>query len=559
MGLHLKKIASVAFLLLLLGSLVLAQNNFGLVAASEVTGIISVDTTWTKANSPYTLTGNTLVASGVTLRIDQGAIVNLNGYFMMVNGTLHAVGAHEDKIIFNGGTDPLGSIRFNEHSTNWTEATGSGCIIENAIFSHGVISIYGCSPLINSVSFEQSELDVQDGSSVIINSDFTHRDNVYNDFVMGLHGGSAILTNNTINGTIQVQGTQLQDNAITGDIFASASAKINNNRITGNVKIYQTFLDNDVISFTNNIMVGNLTIESARCPLISGNSLNGGISISRGNPIITNNTLFGGTIGLEGGFSNFWPTTNASITGNVIRDFSVVGINFGSMDFSGKEKSFIQDNVVFNCNYGIVCDGTIDVIGNIVYNNTYGIKGGSTVESNLIVNNYIGLIGGGRIQNNTIAYNKIGLETWSTIISYNNIQNNANYNLNYTSTPNVDATNNWWGTTDNNTISQKIYDYKNDFTLGKVNFVPFLSAPNPDAPVIHANLPTSMPAPSHSQSSPVTPTLTNSAEPTTSSANNVGTSVMFGMDWQQFALTVLVGAISVSLVVALFLSKRKKR
>ena len=39
---------------------------------------------------------------------------------------------------------------------------------------------------------------------------------------------------------------------------------------------------------------------------------------------------------------------------------------------------------------------------------------------------------------------------------------------------NVDATNNWWGITDTQTINQTIYDSKIDTHLGTVTFVPFL-------------------------------------------------------------------------------------
>ena len=48
-------------------------------------------------------------------------------------------------------------------------------------------------------------------------------------------------------------------------------------------------------------------------------------------------------------------------------------------------------------------------------------------------------------------------------------------------TNNIDATNNWWGTTDPQAINLSIRDYKYDFGLGTVSFVPFLTEPNPEA------------------------------------------------------------------------------
>ena len=45
---------------------------------TNVSGALSSDTTWSLANSPYTLTGNVLVTSGVTLTIEAGVTVKFN-------------------------------------------------------------------------------------------------------------------------------------------------------------------------------------------------------------------------------------------------------------------------------------------------------------------------------------------------------------------------------------------------------------------------------------------------------------------------------------------------
>lgn len=62
-------------------------------ASTDVIGIITSNTTWTKANSPYNLTGSILVSNGVELTILAGVTVNLNGYVIMVNDTLTAGGS----------------------------------------------------------------------------------------------------------------------------------------------------------------------------------------------------------------------------------------------------------------------------------------------------------------------------------------------------------------------------------------------------------------------------------------------------------------------------------
>jgi len=75
--------------------------------ATEVSGVISSDTAWTKANSPYTITAKTLIKNGVTLTIEPGVTVNMNfdsgsQIYLQVEGTLIAKGSSSEKIYFNG-------------------------------------------------------------------------------------------------------------------------------------------------------------------------------------------------------------------------------------------------------------------------------------------------------------------------------------------------------------------------------------------------------------------------------------------------------------------------
>ena len=55
---------------------------------TQISGIIASDTTWSKANSPYNLTGTVTVKKGVTLKIEAGATVNTFNHYIQVNGTL---------------------------------------------------------------------------------------------------------------------------------------------------------------------------------------------------------------------------------------------------------------------------------------------------------------------------------------------------------------------------------------------------------------------------------------------------------------------------------------
>ena len=373
-----RKTFSRAFLLLVMFCMfaVCSSILFGAVQAStEVSGILSSDTTWTKANSPYSLDGAILVSEGVTLTIKSGVTVNLNDYYILVNGTFRAIGNSNDKIYFNDG-----SISFSSGSTSWDEQSGSGCIIENAILT---------------------------STSVATSTGYFDDSFVYHEVIVALK-----INNNTINSSVKVNGGLILNNIITGGVSVSGSPEVSNNIVTGEVSVMGS-------------------------PTVSNNNITGAVTVT-GAPRILNNHI----------------TSEGEI-----------GISMG-----GEDDAYICGNTISGFDIGIRATNT------------------STIEKNLIINNAKGIAMGYNakpvIRNNTITNNSDGIycPTKASTINYNNIQNNSNYNLFMGSKDNINATYNWWGTTDTQTINQTIYDFKKDFGLGKVTFVPFLTEPNPEAP-----------------------------------------------------------------------------
>ena len=57
------------------------------------------------------------------------------------------------------------------------------------------------------------------------------------------------------------------------------------------------------------------------------------------------------------------------------------------------------------------------------------------------------------------------------------------YNFYKDQSGDIDATDNWWGTTDNDTINASIYDKYDDLIVGKVIYKPKLTSGSPGAPV----------------------------------------------------------------------------
>jgi hypothetical protein len=62
-----------------------------------------------------------------------------------------------------------------------------------------------------------------------------------------------------------------------------------------------------------------------------------------------------------------------------------------------------------------------------------------------------------------------------------NLAGNQQWTVEDHTTHVVDATNNWWGTTDTQQIDQAIYDGSEDVNADYVNYLPVLSAANPNA------------------------------------------------------------------------------
>jgi hypothetical protein len=196
-----KKSLLNAFLtVILIAGLVLASvMRFVTVHAStEVTGIIGSDTTWTIANSPYSLTGPVTVNNGVNLTVETGVTVKLNEYSIQVKGILYAKGSSANSILFTSDPSGSGGITFQSDSNSWNEQSGTGCIIENVILNLTSTSINGASPKINKNTINAS-ININAGTPVI------SQNAIIGDLEAGIEG-SPMIYNNSITGGIYCEG-----------------------------------------------------------------------------------------------------------------------------------------------------------------------------------------------------------------------------------------------------------------------------------------------------------------------------------------------------------------
>jgi parallel beta-helix repeat protein len=288
---------------------------------------------------------------------------------------------------------------------------------------------------------------------------------ITNGVTLTIQPGASIILNSytlTINGTLLARGNATDPIRFTGGntggfdpiIFTKFSSVWNEQSGSGCI------IENAVL------VASGIDIENAS-PKINACTFSGSdITINdanQGTPIISNNTIKG--------------------TGIV----SSVGISCGG-------NAAISGNNISGWQTGIdIFLGNATVMNNVIWNNSQSSSGGEGVR--ISYRNDFGVITSPTVSNNTIVYNNMGITLAGSPtpkLFYNNVNNNTNYNINlyngtatyYTKGGAINATNNYWGTTNTTTMNRTIWDWKNDRALGNVSFVPFLNASNPAAPPV---------------------------------------------------------------------------
>ena len=430
--------------------MVLAQTG------TNVNGIISQDTTWTKASSPYQLTGHITVNYGITLTVEAGTTVNLERYTIQILGILTAKGSNGNKIYFNGFSDSSSyQIIFNQSSTGWNENTNSGSIIEDSVVNVASIFIDNTSPKVNHNSIGGANvgdkvpavISIREGSSIISNNTITSS---FRSFAIEIEGGTPIVANNYIVNPYSVW--------------------------TG------IYVDGDNSAF----VYGNSIIGSE-----NGRFANG-IFVRDGIPTIERNNIVNNAVGI-------------------------------AIDGDSQIKIMMQNNTV-----------TRNEIA-IRFGNNYATA--STLRFNNI---------------------ELGISTWAgpQLVDLDDGFIGPSYTIN--------AVNNWWGTSDAQTVNQSINGELVNMGLGGYSIsvtaivIPVLTSPNSQALPEVVDLPEAIPYPSPYPARPsqiTTPTSsplpTPTESPTSTSSFFTSTPTSTGTGYPSIPFLLLTNAISLIVIASL--------
>lgn len=365
------------------GAALLASS---LVAQTNVGGLISANTTWTRAGSPYVMTRTVTVGGGAILTIEAGVEVRGGtGLALVVGdafdgiGTLVARGTAGQRIRFTASATRWGGIRLLDL------ATDNACVLEHCLIESvtpagtGAIDAIGSSPLVQ-------DCEIRDCPGY----------GIYFD-----HGSGTGATPGA-----QIRNCLVRTTSSTG-IHVSSGGPHTIRDCVSEQGIY-AYASVGGVTCERNTVLGNGTLHAqANGPCtVRGNLVDGASGMNVSAPqgsVVENNTV----VGCSG--------TALTLNGGLVASRNVVSANRTTAVQLSGTVAFRDNQVVGNTGAGIYVTGSVFVERNVVsYNRQVGIygSGGATITDNLI-NDNTGSGGGGLYMNgppaafarNTIARN----------------------------------------------------------------------------------------------------------------------------------------------------------
>jgi parallel beta-helix repeat protein/predicted outer membrane repeat protein len=445
-------------------------------ASTEVSGPITTDTTWTKVNSPYIVTGSVLVQEGVTLTIEPGVEVKFDSAKgLQVEGQLIAQGTETERIVFtsNQPTPAPGdwvNILFTDTSVDATY-DGEGNYINGSIMQYCTVEYGGGTGL--------PMLKMASSSPFIDHCTATH----------SASGGIQI-----DEGSIKICNSTISNNSASsngGGIYAAASTLTVSNC---------TISNNNSAKWGGGIYIGLGALTIVNCTITNNSATvsGGGICTENSNVLnIANSTITdnvstnASTTGAAGGVqaSTYILTISNSTINNNKADSSFGGIYVNAHTATLSNSTISSNSATKGDGGGLyifVWGLTPTIAKCVITNNSAGGDGGGIYS---LSNLYISTLGIGNctITGNSAAGKGGGIHVNAqAALNYNNIHANTPYDVYYSNvqgSPHVNATNNWWGTVDEASIRAHIYDFYDDASLGIVDYIPYLTFPHTGIPI----------------------------------------------------------------------------
>jgi len=459
-----KRLFPKLFLMIFLVGLLLFKGLplFSWVAAASVVGDIIQDTTWVAADSPYEITNDVKVYSGVTLTIEPGVLVSFDeNATLTVEGSLFAIGNSSNRITFT-------SDQPTPARGQWTNIRFVGADNESFILKFV------------DVAYAKNGIVVESLGNAVI-----EKSRVTSNSLSGIHvigQGNVVIKENTIN---------QNGNGITTEGNTSSGIEIVGNIIVFNDEYGVSVSSNDAdfCSIHNVTISGNIISRNGNGIYVFSNA---GVEKDAAHVYevtVTNNTISFNHHGIHlrthGWYAGY--IYDSTISNNtIVLNEDGINIYSGSNWYSWISDVTISNNKVLANKNGISLKAFRTP--ELPYKN---VPFDTTIAENIVSgNNNTGVSIAGDVRanltGNSVSYNSYGIYTTSkdNLARKNDIYRNSLYGMYVDDKApiavQIDAENNFWGASNGPFHESLASDGQGDQVNGdgeNLDFYPFLPAP----------------------------------------------------------------------------------